>query len=53
VASGAGLLTLKTENKITVNNNYNQYGDNNFFDEKATKLMLDRLGSFGVRPRTP
>lgn len=52
-ASGAGLLTLKTENKITVNNNYNQYGDNNFFDEKATKLMLDRLGSFGVRPHTP
>lgn len=51
VASSGGIMTLKTENKITVNNNYNQYGDNNFFDEKATKLMLDRLGSFGVRVR--
>lgn len=52
VAASGSLATLKPpENKITINNTYNQYGDNSFFDEKATKLMLDRLGSFGVRTR--
>lgn len=52
VASSGAVGTLKPpEHRITVNNAYNQYGDNNFFDEKATKLMLDRLGSFGVRTR--
>lgn len=50
-ASGAAATLKPPEHKITINNAYNQYGDNNFFDEKATKLMLDRLGSFGVRTR--
>lgn len=52
VAASGAVGTLKPpEHRITINNAYNQYGDNNFFDEKATKLMLERLGSFGVRTR--